>query len=341
MAEVYSRKLRTGDSVWYARVHFWQDGRRCERKRSTGVRDNGTVKAERTAEIIAADIERSLALGEGRVSRPTTLAQAIDKLIEQQELAGRAQASIGIITEKAVNLFAFFGSATPIEKCTDTHGFAKVAARKPATVARELRTLVLAFKAVGLVPPKLPELAEGEARERFLTRPEQLMLLNATPPYRRDYIVCYLHLGLSRSELYRIEREDCLFDRREVRVRGTKTESRDRLIPMSPEVYDVLWSRRDAVPMFERWTFNSDRELKRWAKRAGLGRLSFNDLRRTFATTLAAAGVPVLHLMHLMGHKSTRMLERVYARVGTGEHMHEAIAKLAALRKRTDPAREA
>lgn len=335
--DVYIRKLRGGDRVWYVEAHYWQDGKRKRARRSTGVRDDGTVKSRRSAEVIGRDIEQSLALGQGRVARPTTITQAVRALVEQQERAGRAQASIEIVIEKGRHLIDFYGADTPLEKCTDIGAYAKaaLAVRKPATVARELRTLVLAFKAVGLTPPSLPELAETAARERFLTREEQLKLLAATPSAYRDHMICYLHLGVRKSELFRIQSDDCNFVTREVRVRGTKTDEADRILPMSPEVYDVLWSRREDSPTFAFWhEGNADRELRRWAKRAQLGPLSFNDLRRTFATTLAIAGVPILHLMHLMGHKSTRMLERVYARVAAGDHMHEAIAKLAVLLRR-------
>lgn len=56
-----------------------------------------------------------------------------------------------------------------------------------------------------------------------------------------------------------------------------------------------------------------------------------NDLRRSFATEMAIKGVPMLFLMHLMGHASTAMLEKIYARVGRGQHMHDAIALLSPL----------
>lgn len=335
--DVYSRQLKTGERVWYVNAHYWQDGKRKRQRRSTGVRDDGTSKSERTAEVVGRDIEQSLALGQGRVARPTTVTQAIDKLIEQMEVAGRAQPTINIVIEKSVHLFDFFGATTPIEQVTDFSKYAKAAlpVRGPATVKRELRTMAQAFRALKITPPEMPEIKEPDARERFLSRQEQLLLLASTPALRKDHVLMYLHLGLSKSELFRIEQRDCNFERREVRVRGTKAEKRDRLLPMSDEVYDVLMARRKSTPMFEAWLQgNADRELRRWAERAGLGPVSFNDLRRTFATTLAAAGVPILHLMHLMGHSSTRMLEKVYARVGTGEHMHDAIKKLSPLRKR-------
>jgi hypothetical protein len=55
-------------------------------------------------------------------------------------------------------------------------------------------------------------------------------------------------------------------------------------------------------------------------------------LRRSFATDLAKAGVSPLFLKDLMGHTTTRMLEKVYARVQQGDHMHEAMTHVSALR---------
>lgn len=54
-----------------------------------------------------------------------------------------------------------------------------------------------------------------------------------------------------------------------------------------------------------------------------------NDLRRTFASWLAQAGVPLFHAAKLMGHGSTKMLERVYARLAP-ENARSAIAMLPA-----------
>jgi len=334
--DIYSRTV-SGKRVWYADIYVIKSGRRTRARRSTGVRDDGTARSRRAAEIAARALEQSLALGQDRGARQTTLEKAIAALVDKMELEGNAQATIGIAIEKAERLFDFFGATTSLESCRDTHAYAKaaLAARAPATVLRELKTLAGAFRASGLTPPELPDIQLPDGRERFLTPAEQLRLLAATPPERKDHIVMYLHCGLSKSELWRIAPTDCNFDRNEVRVRGTKAKERDRLLPMTPEVRAVLLSRRGRKQMFEPWEAgNADRDLRLYAKRAELGPLSFNDLRRTYATTLAAAGVPILHLMHLMGHASTRMLEKVYARVGTGDHMHEAVKNLPRLRSR-------
>lgn len=330
--ELYERKIR-GRTIYYVRAHYIADGKHCTKRRSTHIQVDGSERSRRTAEDAGRALEQSLALGQGRRARTVTLETAVDKLVELRESEQKAQATVDIVIEKAAHLFRYFGPRHPIEECRDVTGYVAEAlkTRAPGTVQREQQILAQAFRAVDLPPPDMVDIKLPAGRERWLPLDEQQRLVAAAG--RPDEITVYLHLGLSKSELFRISPFDCTFDRREVRVRGTKTSGRDRVMPMTPEVYEILWRRRSSSPMFEPWLpGNADRELRRWARRAGIEPISFNDLRRTFATTLAIAGVPQLHLMHLMGHTSGRMLERVYARVQIGQHMHAAVAKLAPLR---------
>jgi hypothetical protein len=55
--------------------------------------------------------------------------------------------------------------------------------------------------------------------------------------------------------------------------------------------------------------------LDRACTRAGIPRCTPNDLRRTYSTWLRADGVPNELSAPTMGHKDTRMLDRVYARL--------------------------
>jgi hypothetical protein len=55
--------------------------------------------------------------------------------------------------------------------------------------------------------------------------------------------------------------------------------------------------------------------LERACARAGIQRCTPNDLRRTYSTWLRADGVPNELSAPTMGHKDTRMLDRVYARL--------------------------
>ncbi|MGH7179913.1 MAG: tyrosine-type recombinase/integrase, partial [Tepidisphaeraceae bacterium] len=56
-----------------------------------------------------------------------------------------------------------------------------------------------------------------------------------------------------------------------------------------------------------------------------------NDLRRTFASWLVQQGVPLLTVATLMGHSSTRMVERVYGRLSK-QNLDSAIALLPSFR---------
>jgi integrase len=57
--------------------------------------------------------------------------------------------------------------------------------------------------------------------------------------------------------------------------------------------------------------------------------VSPNDLRRTFASWLVQNGVPLLTVATLLGHSSTRMVEKVYGRL-SAKNMDDAIAALPA-----------
>jgi integrase len=328
--------------MWYADCYYWADGRRQRKQRSTGIRDDGTVKSQQTAELNARDIELSLALGQNRVARPTTLTQAMKLSVEVKTKRGRAKATIEITIEKAVHLYNYFRPDTPLELVTkeriEAYTDASLAIRQSPTVKRELRELRLAFKAAGIPVPKMPELKDGKPRERWLPPAEQLRLLLSIAKTRKDHLTMYLHLGLSKGELYRIDPSDCDFAQSHVRVRGTKADPRDRVLPMTREVHDILWARLGEKPMFELWSEgNADRDLKAACRRAGIEPCSFNDLRRSFCTILAMAGVPPLHLQHLMGHADMKMISRVYARIGQGKHMHDAVANLPRLSAPREP----
>jgi len=56
------------------------------------------------------------------------------------------------------------------------------------------------------------------------------------------------------------------------------------------------------------------RDLAGACEEAKIDRCSPNDLRRTFAGWQVEAGVPLFPIAQAMGHKDTRMLERVYGR---------------------------
>ena len=95
-------------------------------------------------------------------------------------------------------------------------------------------------------------------------------------------------------------------------------------------VFDLLLARAEEAgpgqPLFAPWR-NRRRALRGACKRAGIAPVSPNDLRRTFATWQAEAGVPEAGAASLLGHSSSTMVRRVYSKVGT-DAKRAAMAKL-------------
>ncbi len=60
---------------------------------------------------------------------------------------------------------------------------------------------------------------------------------------------------------------------------------------------------------------NINRDLPDACVRAGVPRVTLNDLRRTFASWLVQAGESLYVVSRLLGHKSTRMVELVYGQL--------------------------
>lgn len=135
--------------------------------------------------------------------------------------------------------------------------------------------------------------------------------------------------GGSASEVESLDWSDIHLDKKRLKLRGTKRETRERWVPIAPALEARL---RAAGPkpigkVVKPWS-NVRHALHRACKRAGITkRISPNDLRRTFASWLVQQKVPLLTVAHLMGHSSTRMLEKVYGRL-SDQNYEEAIAAL-------------
>jgi len=158
---------------------------------------------------------------------------------------------------------------------------------------------------------------------------------------RKLHIAAYLHLGVRRDELQLIYPEHVNLEKRTVWVDGTKTDGSARSVSLSDTAVEImklkLKGAKAGKPLFERWG-KIDRDLKANWKRArawliakarkqegedaaeALIRtlplsLCCNDLRRTFCSLMAEAGVPLHHCADLLGHKGLDMVMAIYRRV--------------------------
>ena len=128
-----------------------------------------------------------------------------------------------------------------------------------------------------------------------------------------------------RGELEKLQWSDVDLARGTVRVPKGKTKS--RVVPIHPALR--LWLealRQSAGPVIEPWG-NDKRELRRACERAGVPRVTPNDLRRTFATWLKQNDVDSAVVAAKMGHSSTAMVDKVYGKLDDATY-RRAIAKL-------------
>jgi integrase len=354
----------------------------------------------RAAELAAREIERRYAADPTHKSRSkVTLRFALEAVIDYQAAAGRAYTTVLSTTHNAEHLVGGLGIETPLSSITldDTTRYLRWRLEQGAhrhTIKKELGKLTQAIRRVtklGLYVPLVApehlipdELGKCyEPRKRWLPRDEYEALIRELTPVppgrlqivpaekrkraprenRADYVIAWCNLGLRASELFTVCPGDYNHERRELRVRGTKTEGADRLVPVNEAAAAVLVRRCDPskyrpdelarlVVLIELRTLGKpgeftkahDRELRRmprpfpdWSdgscvrdlerkcKKAGIVKVTPNDFRRTFCSWLCQAGVPERVCAELLGHGSTVMVRAVYGHLDRGS-LQRAVA---------------
>ena len=185
----------------------------------------------------------------------------------------------------------------------------------------------------------------------YLERDEVEALLGAVPddhplgPTDRALYLTATMTGLRQGELLALRWRDVDWTARRVRVRqnyvrghwGTpKSRRGSRSVPMIDRVASELMRR------FQRSAYQGDDDLvfahpdtggvldhsklrrryKKALKAAGIREIRFNDLRHTFGTRMAAAGVPLRTLQEWMGHRDFKTT-LIYADYAPAAHEAE------------------
>lgn len=153
-----------------------------------------------------------------------------------------------------------------------------------------------------LVPPLSPNARESTRRAVTERRNRRalycLLIALASPRHGEVEALCWEHVDLGRGVL---------------RIPKGKTIS--RVVAIHPVLRPWLEAMHaGSGPMVETWG-NVRRDLARACARAGVPRVTANDLRRTFASWLVQAGTSLLVVSRLLGHNSTRMVDLVYGQL--------------------------
>ena len=162
-----------------------------------------------------------------------------------------------------------------------------------------------------------------EARIRFLTDSEGVRLVNASVPDLRLLINAALLTGARFGELVAMRVNDVSIRDSRVYIAQSKS-GKPRHIPINPEgvtffravtlgkrADDLVFVRKDRSA----WGKNHHvRELANACKLAKITPpIAFHELRHTYASHLAQAGVDLLTISKLLGHADTRITSKHYA----------------------------
>lgn len=150
-------------------------------------------------------------------------------------------------------------------------------------------------------------------KERILSPDEERKLLAVSPPHLRDIIVFALYTGMRKGEILGLRWETVNLKEGLIRVEYAKS-GRHRIVPLAAPARAVLESlsyRKGVVFRYkEQGIKDVKRSFKTACREADITGLRFHDLRHTFATRLAQAGVDVATMSKVLGHHSLIMTQR-------------------------------
>lgn len=308
--------FRRGD-YWYCYVRT-AVGKRLQR--ALHIRDDGSPASERAA--VAAYWQEQARATSGALDQPArpvvTLGQALRALTAQQALAELSDYSHRTTYRASTHLLEHFKADFDLTAISATsyvdYATKARALREAITVRQELGVIGQAMRAVGMNPPRLPKMGDADPKPQQPLTPDELRrAFLAVKPRHKLTVLTMVSLGLRTSEYNKITDVD--WRRRMVVVAGTKTKRSHREVPIPDELFELMESMRARGEWkgFGRWNVSTiDRAVRRACVRAGIGPRSVNDLRGTYATALALAGVSAAERAALQGN-SELMQVRTYS----------------------------
>ncbi|CAN5461043.1 site-specific integrase [soil metagenome] len=209
---------------------------------------------------------------------------------------------------------------------------------RPGTVNRELACLKHLFTRNEVAVLKNPVkgvkfLEEDNEQSRVLNAEEEKLYLLAASQPLQDIATIMIETGMRPEEVYRIRRENAHIEQGYVLVPFGKTKAARRKVPLSDTALTVLLKRLNK----EKGTFlfpgrSTEAPIVKvnaahtaTVKRCKVETFRLYDLRHTWATRMAMAGVDLVTLAAMLGHSRIQMVLR-YAHP-TEEHQFAAMEK--------------
>lgn len=173
-------------------------------------------------------------------------------------------------------------------------------------------------------------------RLRFLSLEEAQGLISVCDDHLRPIVITALNTGMRKGEILKLRWDQIDLQHRFILLDKTKNGER-REIPINNTVQSVFHelSRRIDVP----YVFHDQKKLTPYQnvkrsfttalQRAKITDFHFHDLRHTFASQLVMAGIDLVAIKELLGHKDIKMTLR-YAHLAPA-HKRKAVNVLDSL----------
>ena len=185
-----------------------------------------------------------------------------------------------------------------------------------------------ALKLVRMVKP----LEENNRRLRFLTIGECQTLIDCCAPHLKPIVIVALHTGMRRGEILGLKWKQVDLNHGFILLDTTKNGERKE-IPIDDtlqEMFTEMPHSIESIHVFTDRDGNPYKSIKHSfstaLRKAGIHDFRFHDCRHTFASHLVMAGVDLVSVKDLLGHKSLTMTLR-YAHLASG-HKRKAVNTL-------------
>jgi integrase len=215
---------------------------------------------------------------------------------------------------------------------------------RPATINRELACLKALLNRsikddviVKNPVSRVKFLPEDNEQMRVLTMEEQNLYLLAASQPLQDVARLMLETGMRPEEVYRIKRENVNLEQGYIFNPYGKTKAARRKIPLNNASFDLIKRRCEKIKgsyLFQGRT-EEDTPIVKVNKahygaleRSKVAKFRLYDLRHTWATRAAMAGVDLVTLAAMLGHSRIQMVLR-YAHP-TEDHQFQAMQKVEA-----------
>lgn len=303
----------------YYYTHFTLKGKQVHRKLNTKNKNEAVALEAK----LRADFFKAIELGDTSFLVSVTLSELITMYQKQSELDNKKSRDTDNSRFKVIN--SFFKPLTKIKNITvsDIEKFKEYLLEEKqvstTTVNRYLELLSALFSYAMKhdyikenICRKIKKYTQKNYKVRYLSDEEEKRLFEHLSEHIKPIVRCALITGLRKSNILNLQRKQIDFRKNTIEVLDNKGNDY-LIIPIADKYRDELIQLCEGIDNDDYLFKNPDTGLpyvdiskpfNRALTLANISDFRFHDLRHTFATRLVMAGVPIVTVKALMGHKN-------------------------------------